>query len=839
MAKRQVGLLIAASTVLLLAPLAAQAGSDVISLRTQDGFELIFDTYAGRFSRLEVPGYGTDLSGTPDLGVYLYDPAGATLLDASALPVESEQMRGGGLRLTRESASEEIRTEEVWTAHERHVELEVTVTHLGEPPVSRAVEACVQLPLDLTGKQWHHHLDQSETIQTRPEPYNTLLTRLVDIGTFGDGSHSMKSELEFNLHGINLIGDDSFGLAMAIHPEKPSAYYVAYGPVRNSYDACLHLGIYEDHMENEDSVAFGLAFFSPDDPEWGLRSALEKYVSVYPEAFAGTLSSPSGMVVTKDYTYSEYPDPEEFHVEAMWSGYKAQNADAGVYSLAYLWPTGYWDRSMRHTTVSASAGSDTSWEADIAACLDIYQDCDRGQHPFEEICTGWHPFTECDQVTPTGGTYGPIYDWESGSFCNIQAFQATVGNRLNFLFNNFVIYEPLKGSLLQDEAGDHASAMSYASALFSAGWDPDYKRCYFNGISPDPGLAVSLSDQYSANPAPTQTLSFGHLNLEVAKRANGLYGDAYLHEDPVEGTYLYHGAAVDTVGLYLRQDFNPDRLRTATLPLSYDDDSGRVVALEHLGLLAFVRALRASLPTDAPLSMNGYPISGLLGQDIDFFVNEMSRRKRDGDWIDELYDEDLPIRLRRTDRIRMSVYQRPVTLYAVFDRAGTEQELIEQMEEHLPFYTSRGIYINPVRYGYQGETYFWLERPQDQGVIQEYKRHVDAVHALTIAGWEPVPFAEALDLEGSAIADILVERFGHRFFTLYNGDDEALDFSVSIDWKGTGSPPASVRDWETGEVLSFAVTGDECMISELGLEAHAVQILEVESLAVYLPLVCR
>jgi len=829
-------LIIITSTILLFLLLSTPTDNDVISLATRDGLELTFDTQTKKFSNLEMPGYAADLSGTSDLGVYLYDPAGTVLLDASTLPVESYQMIGSSLHLTREEATGKIKTEETWTAYENHIELETTITHTGETPNSRAIEACVQLPLDFVGKQWRHHLHQSETIQPRSKPYKTLLTRLVDIGSFGDGSHHMKSDLDFNLHGLNLIGDDDFGLAVAIHPEKPAAYYVMYDPVRKSYAACFHLGIYKDHVEDKDSVTLNLAFFFPDDPEWGLRSALRKYVSIYPQSFVGNLKSQAGMVVGGEYNYSEYPDPKEFHIGAMWNGFKAKNADYGIYSSVYLWPTGFSDRGMRLIASSASNGLDESWEADMAACLSLYQDYDRGQNPFEETCTGSPPFMQCTEANPEGRIYGPVY--KSENFYNVQAFQVAISNRSNYLFGKFSMYEPFSNSLLQNETGEHVNAMSFASAMFESGWGSNY-RCFFNGFNPDPGLEVTPSNHLSSGRAPTQTLNFGHLNLEIAKRANGLYGASYLYEDPGEGLSLYNGAAIDTIGSYLRQDFNPDMLRVATLPLGYDNASGRVVALEHLGLFSFLKALRASLPPTAALSINGYPISGILGQDTDFFMAEMSRRKRDGNWIYELYDEDLQTRLRRINRIRMSAYQRPITLWAVFDRAGTEQELLEQMRRYLPLYTSRGIYINPVRYGDQQERYFWYEKPQSQDVIQEYKKHSDAVHTLTVAGWEPVPFAEPFDQDGSVIPDILVERFGNRLFTLYNGGDQRVNFRVKIDWTSIGLPPASVRDWQTGHVLPFTVSGNTLTVSGLSLEGHAVQILEVQSLTVYLPLVLR
>lgn len=838
-------------TMLILINGAILNRSNVISLASQDGFELIFDTHTKKFSFLAVPGYTVDLSQRPDLGVYLSDPSGIVLLDASANPVKDYQMNSGSLHLIREDSAQKIETEEVWTVYEKHIELEATITHTGNVPGSRAIEACLQLPLDLVGKQWHHHLHQSETIQQRSAPYQTLLTKLIDIGSFGNGSHHLKSDLNFNLHGLNLIGNDNFGLALAIHPEKPAAYYVRYDPTRESYEACFHLGIYEDHQKYRDKVSFNLAFFFPDEPEWGLRSALKKYVSIYPESFTGHLGAQSGMIAGGIYNYNQYPNPKEFHIGAMWDSFKAQNAEHGVYNLVYVWPTGFVDRGMRLTTSSVSNGSDPSWEADIAACLSLYQDYDQGQNPFEQTCTG--PFAnECIQINPGGRVYGPVYKIASEDYYDIRTFQVLVSNFPNYLFGQFDIYRPFSNSLLQDESGRHINAMSYASAMSELSQGSNFKRCFFDGFNPDPGLDAPLNNQPSPDPAPMQTQNFGHLNLEIAKRAIGLYGTSYLYEHPFDGLNLYNGVAVDTVGAYLRQDFNPDMLRIASLPLSYDPASGRVVSLEHLNLAAFLKALQASLPPDAALSMNGYPISGILGQDIDFFMAEMGSRTRNGQQISELYDEDLQTRLRRLHRMRMGAYQRPYTFWVSFDRAGNEQELLEQMRQYLPLYTAQGMYIMPSRYGYQREKFFWGSgKPQNPAVIQEYKRHLDAVHSLTVAGWEPVPFAKGFDQAGSIIPDILIERFGNRCFTLYNGRDQTINFRVNIEWGkiDLSTPPDGVKDWETGQILSSTVSGDTLTVSGLSLASHTVQILEIEGAqpsdnelsdwAVYLPLVFR
>jgi hypothetical protein len=529
-----------------------------------------------------------------------------------------------------------------------------------------------------------------------------------------------------------------------------------------------------------------------------------------------------------NYDDSKHPDLEQFHIGALWMGFKARDVQRGMYNLAYIWPCGFWDPAMHLISIGAPDASSPAkaemLETHVAACLQIYEDFDGGQNPFYQTCGD--DFDACNRTHPIGQRYGPVYDSATGQFYILRAFEVSISNKPKHLFDRFR-HDPISDCLLQDPSGQHTDAMSYASAMYSTSWEQDYVTCIFDGINPDPGLEVIPSNQVDPGPAPEETKTFGHLNLEIIKRAIGLYGDEYRHNHPTEGLRSYNGAAVDTVGAYLRQDFNPDMLRVASLPLSYDKTSGQVVALDHLGYYALIRAVRASLPDDAALAINGKPISGISGPGIDFFMREMSTKSIEGQTVSELYDLDTQGKTRQIDRVRMSTYQRPITFWANFDRADTQGELWEQMGQLLPLYTSKGIYLNPSRYG-SVVKFFWYT-DLNSAVIEEYKKHTDAVYALNVAGWQPVPYARVRDQAGGNVPDILIERFGSKFLTLYNGGDQRRDIDVTVEWKkfGPGKRPTGVRDWATGQVLSADVEADTLAIEGLELAGHTVQILEI------------
>ena len=807
-----------------------------VTLRTRDGLTFVFDRQSGRFTRVDVQTRAFALTTGRDLGVYLFDARGNSLLDVRSIPAARVERVGDDLIISREQRATHVQTVEKWTAHANRIDLETTIVNTDPSTPSRAIEACLQLPLDLIGSYWYHHFEDREIIAKRSEPYKTVLQRLIDIGTFSDGSFHLKTDLDINLNGLNLIGNGEFGLAISINPEQPAAYYVRYDPQHLSYDACFHLGIYNEHIRFGDRVSFALSLFVPDEPEWGLRSAYAKYIAIYPQSHKGRLPRKTTMVTLEEYSYDAFPNPLEYRIGAVWGRYKAQNRRFGIDDLVYIWPHGYYDRGMRLKVQPSSAGSVQTWEADIAACFALYEDIDQGREPFAETCTGSYPFATCSRQRERGQIYGPVFERDRGSgWRRAEAYQMTVSNGPNFLIGQFRLPAPFVASLLQDADGRWLNAMSFASMITEVPWEPGVRRCIFDGINPDPGVNVALSNEPRPAPAPTIVSNFGELNLEVVKRAHGLYGPGYLDTHPDEGTTLYHGVAVDTVGVYVRPDFNPRALRVASLPLSYDRVTGRVVALEHLTTLAFLRALRASIPSDAPIASSGAPIGGILFQEADYILEEFVKIERNGRLIDELYDETQPDKLRLINRIRMGANQRPITFSVRFERATSDRAFLEQIRRYLPLYTAKGIYVNIDRYGNDPERYFWSDPPSSQDVLRAYRQHLHAVHALNVAGWQPVPYATASE-------GILVERFGQDYLTFYNPDERPRTATVAINWRAIGlnEPPSRIVDFDTGTELPFRVSGDSMTIDALaldGLAARIVRIRDTKVGTVLLPLV--
>lgn len=238
-----------------------------VTLRTQDGLTLVFDRPNGRFVSIAIQSRAFQLTSDTDLGVYLFDERGASLLDPRHTPIMRVERIGDGLIISREYSATNVQTIERWTAQTNRIDLETTIVNTDPTSPFRAIEACLRIPLDLVTAYWYHHFEDREPIIRRSELYKTVLQPLVDIGLFDDGSFHLKTDLDINLHGLNLIGNDEFSLAISINPERPAAYYVRYDPQRLSYETCFHLGISNDHIRFGNQASFALSLFVPDESQ--------------------------------------------------------------------------------------------------------------------------------------------------------------------------------------------------------------------------------------------------------------------------------------------------------------------------------------------------------------------------------------------------------------------------------------------------------------------------------------------------------------------------------------------------------------------------------------------
>jgi hypothetical protein len=126
--------------------------TEEVTLRTRDGLTFVFDRQSGRFTRVDVQTRAFALTTGRDLGVYLFDARGNSLLDLRSTPATRVERIGDDLIISREQRMTNVQTVEKWTAHANRIDLETTIVNTDSSTPSRAIEACLQLPLDLVGR---------------------------------------------------------------------------------------------------------------------------------------------------------------------------------------------------------------------------------------------------------------------------------------------------------------------------------------------------------------------------------------------------------------------------------------------------------------------------------------------------------------------------------------------------------------------------------------------------------------------------------------------------------------------------------------------------------------
>lgn len=392
-----------------------------------------------------------------------------------------------------------------------------------------------------------------------------------------------------------------------------------------------------------------------------------------------------------------------------------------------------------------------------------------------------------------------------GTFLNVRAQKVTDDTFPLRAITQMALSPALYRSIMRD-APDlvpgqvlSGGGLSEMSSLYRHGGH----TCWFNGLSPEVGVDYVPSVPVNGEAPVYAPETFGELNLEIVKRALGLRGEDYVGRDTYNEPLVFGGVAVDVVGAYLRPDVTPETLARAKYPLAYQVTDGRaeVASLEPLAHESFLEALRASVPADAYIATNGFPVSGLLHRGVDSFIRELGLDDVELAFLglDDAYTcNDLGrspgtgsrgcrSQLRMVSQMRLAANDRPITLWTPFMRrscrpscpAYTEADLGYDLDRYLPLFTAMGIYIYPTRIDPIGDWDRFFERPfeaWEDGVKEPLRWHWRMVSMLTSAGWRPTAHARAPGQE-----DVLVERFGENFLTVYEAGAQPRTITLELE----------------------------------------------------------
>jgi len=135
----------------------------------------------------------------------------------------------------------------------------------------RAVTLLFALPIEATGAQWGAGIRGGRSIQAGE------LSDSVGMGTGATGTMAQ--------YPLSCVYGTDWGLALAVDQDRPCQYRLAYNADTQQYFAAFDFGLVADTAAFPSAAPFGLVLYSVD-PQWGFRSAAQRYYGLYPDEFA-------------------------------------------------------------------------------------------------------------------------------------------------------------------------------------------------------------------------------------------------------------------------------------------------------------------------------------------------------------------------------------------------------------------------------------------------------------------------------------------------------------------------------------------------------------------------
>jgi len=135
----------------------------------------------------------------------------------------------------------------------------------------RAVTLLFALPLEAKGAEWGEGLRGGRAIA------GGEYSNPVSMGTGATGTLSQ--------YPFSCVCAKDWGLGLGVDLGKPSQYRLAYNADTQQYFAAFDFGLVPETKYAPSAAPFGLVIYAVD-PQWGFRSAVQRYYDLFPEAFA-------------------------------------------------------------------------------------------------------------------------------------------------------------------------------------------------------------------------------------------------------------------------------------------------------------------------------------------------------------------------------------------------------------------------------------------------------------------------------------------------------------------------------------------------------------------------
>jgi len=286
-------------------------GKAGLALRAEDGFSLPFGEERGEVLTI-APG-----------GFFLRDAAANSdfIQPAGALRREPD----GSLRYEAQDGSLQLRLSATFRVQGNAIRIDGDVQDLAGR--DRAVTVYFSYPVDAVGWLWH----DDQTFSRRIEPgqrYSNFVSR-------GAGANGLASR-----YPLACISGPDDGVVIGAPLDLPRLCRFGYNADSKELYAAVDLGLARDTGRFPSRASFSLVLYRCD-PEWGFRSALERYYQLFPECFTKRNGKEGIWMPFTDIATVEGFQDFGFQFKEG-DDNVAFDAAQGIYSFVYVEPWSLW-----------------------------------------------------------------------------------------------------------------------------------------------------------------------------------------------------------------------------------------------------------------------------------------------------------------------------------------------------------------------------------------------------------------------------------------------------------------------------------------------------------------
>jgi hypothetical protein len=791
-------------------PAAGPAPQPGPSVRTDDGFTLLFDANTGHVCT-QAPG-----------GLFVRDDGGMShFIQPDG---HLTQQGGGSCVFEGEDKALGLSMSATYRSIGQAIRIDGTLRDLrGE---DRSITLYFSYPLDAVGWSWQDDARTSRRIEPGGKYLNTDDCQV--------GANWRASRYPFAC-----VTGPRESIVLGAPVDVPRLWRFAYDADSKELYAAVDLGLSPDTKRFPSEATFGLVLYQCD-PTWGFRGALERYYQLFPNCFARRATKEG--IWGFSTVLPKIEQPEDFGFQFIQGCQETRvAAEHGCSSFMYCEPMMFWECSLgpdeprTEEHVLQHLQTSTSERERQTACIPQNENGELMAGPASYMCDGYSlivnpsptfPYEPPDQV-PRGyellreidsaikvvGSqhdrawenverfYGDVRLWQDGY--SLAAGEGRNGSAAMKLVRRDYEENALarqSTTLTDTEPRTFTARVWVKTEGVTGAPDRDFgvvvdalyaDGSYAPGIELKPEVGThdwQLLEGTVTPPKALRTLAF-HCLLRRPHTGTVWFDDAFLGEaggpnlltcgdfepDPDEVRPALGGVYMDCVPCWSgTRNYRRDHFAYTDTPLVFDSE-GRVCQYLSFTQLEFMKAAAERLWPQGMLVM----AAGMM-ESFPWYAPWVDVDAIEAHWDSKAGFAPEPDWAQCVRRALC--YQRPIIQYLYTQDAELTPELVEL---YLKRCTAYAIFPSLADSKLGDRRCNYWETPELYNRDRPlWRKYIPIIRALSAAGWEPITYAR------SSSPQVHVERFGKPggplYLTVYNDSQQPQPAGIQLDAQALG-----------------------------------------------------